>query len=538
MGEIIRNGSTIENGPLEASKLQPLFKQDSVKKKYLYKLFTNFFGLGINLVTQAIIPRGLGPKAYGDFNFLTNFFTQVVGFLDMGTSTAFYTKLSRRPQESSLVSFYLYFTVLVSLGAFGFVFLSIVTSVYTKLWPTQDIFYIYLAVGWGIVNWIVTVLNKVADACGVTISAELARVFQKVVGLVLIIFLYAFSQLNLTTFFYYQFFLYSVLGLLFVWIVRQYFSLQNRLLSMEQIRKYSREFYHYSHPLFIYSLVGLIVGLLDRWLLQIYAGSVQQGFYSLSYQIGALCFIFTSAMTPLFIRELSIAFGKSDFAKMAELFHRFIPLFYSIAAFFSCFIAVQADKVVYIFGGSKYEGAATTIAIMAFYPLHQTYGQLSGSVFLATEQTHSFRNIGLVMMIIGLPVTYFMIAPRALWGLGIGANGLAIKMVLINITWVNVQLYFNSRYLQFSFRKYLGLQFMSVACLLTIAFFTSYIVNKPLGLGKSFLLSFLLAGVLYTLVVLCLVYCVPAVFGVRRHEIQSMVRFLRDKLIAKYENLI
>lgn len=522
-----------QRSSIESELLKGEVKQDSLKKRYFYKLSTSLVGLAISMVTQTIIPRGLGPKAYGDFNFLTNFFTQVVGFLDMGTSTAFYTKLSRRQQESSLVSFYLYFVVIVALVAFGFVFLSIVTSIYTKLWPTQEIFYICLAVGWGVVNWVVVVLNKVADACGATVSAELARVFQRVLGLVLIIFLYAFSQLNLTTFFYYHFFLFSVLGLLFVWVVRKYYSLQNGWLNVEQIRKYSCEFYHYSHPLFIYSLVGLIVGLLDRWLLQIYAGSVQQGFYSLSYQIGALCFVFTSAMTPLFIREFSIAFGKSDFAQMAELFHRHIPLLYSIAAFFSCFIAVQADKVVYIFGGSKYEGAATTIAIMAFYPLHQTYGQLSGSVFLATEQTHSFRNIGLVMMIIGLPVTYFMIAPRALWGLGIGANGLAIKMVLINIVYVNVQLYFNSRYLKFSFRKYLGLQFMSVACLLTIAFFTSYIVNKPLGLGNSFLPSFLLAGVLYTLLVLCLVYCLPALFGVRRHDIQTMVRLLRDKLIVK-----
>ena len=99
------------------------------------------------------------------------------------------------------------------------------------------------------------------------------------------------------------------------------------------------------------------------------------------YQIGSLCFLFTGAMTPLFTRELSIAFSNGDLPRMAELFRRYIPMLYSIAAFFSCFIAVQADKVVYIFGGNKFEGAATAVTIMAFYPLHQTYGQLSGSVF-------------------------------------------------------------------------------------------------------------------------------------------------------------
>ena len=77
---------------------------DSLKKRYFAKLSANFAGFAMSLVTEAIVPRGLGPRAYGNFSFLSNFFTQVVGMLDMGTSTCFYTKLSRRQQEFGLVS--------------------------------------------------------------------------------------------------------------------------------------------------------------------------------------------------------------------------------------------------------------------------------------------------------------------------------------------------------------------------------------------------------------------------------------------------
>lgn len=535
MDEIIKNGSITENGPLEASKLQPFLKQDSLKKKYIFKLFANLFGLGMSFITQSIIPRGLGPKVYGDFNFLTNFFTQVVGFLDMGTSTAFYTKLSQRPREAALVSFYLYFSGFVFLGTFGFVFLSIATSVYTKLWPAQEIFYIYLAAVWGIVSWGVTVLNKMADAYGVTITAESARIFQRVLGLVLIILLYAFNQLNLTTFFNYQIFLFIVMGLLFVWIMRQNFSLQSWRLSAEQIRKYSNEFYHYSHPLFTFSLVGLIVGLLDRWLLQIYAGSVQQGFYGLSYQIGALCFFFTSALTPLFMRELSIAFGDGDLPKIAKLFRRYIPMLYSVAAFFSCFIAVQADKVVYILGGNNFEGSVTTVMIMAFYPLHQTYGQLSGSLFLATEQTYLYRNIGLVMMLIGLPVVYVMVAPKEHGGMELGANGLALKMVLLNITWVNVQLYFNAKFLKLPFLKYLSHQILSVGCLLMLAAIATFETKYLFSYYKdSVILNFVIAGILYTTMVVALIYWVPIVFGLKKQDIQFLIEKTRWQCWRNY----
>lgn len=54
--------------------------QDSLKKRYLAKLSANLIGLPISIVTQAIIPRGLGPKACGDFHFLSNFLPRLPVF--------------------------------------------------------------------------------------------------------------------------------------------------------------------------------------------------------------------------------------------------------------------------------------------------------------------------------------------------------------------------------------------------------------------------------------------------------------------------
>jgi hypothetical protein len=42
-------------------------------------------------------------------------------------------------------------------------------------------------------------------------------------------------------------------------------------------------------------------------------------------------------MTPLTIREFSVAFSHQDIGEMTRLFRRYIPLFYGIAAFFCCF---------------------------------------------------------------------------------------------------------------------------------------------------------------------------------------------------------
>lgn len=516
----------------QAKKYMRFNKEDSLKKRYLFKLGTNLVGMVIGIITQAIIPRGLGPKAYGDFNYISNFFTQIVGFLDMGTSVGFYTKLSKRPKESSLVSFYLYFSVIVSFVIVVFVMIAAMTSVHSILWPAQELIYIYLGVAWGILYWIVLVLSKMADAYGITVSTEIVQIFQKFFGLALIVLLYASHLLSLTNFFYYQFILFLVLCVAFIWVMeRSGFSFYNGWrLSREQIKVYAKEFYDYSHPLFSYAVVGLIVGILDRWLLQTYAGSVQQGFYSLSYQIGALCFLFTGAMTPLLTREFSIAFGSNDLSKMAVLFRRYIPLLYATAAYFSCFIALQADKVIYILGGSNYSGALLPVMIMAFYPIHQTYGQLSGAIFYATGQTALYRNIGILFMVAGLPITYVLIAPTQNMGLNAGAAGLALKMVVIQFVGVNVQLYFNARFLKLPFYRYLGHQVISVGSLLLVAAFASTIVSILPFFYGSMIMSFIAAGILYTLLVIGLVYCLPMLFGLRRNDIQSAMEYIQNKL--------
>ncbi len=505
---------------------------DSLKKRYLAKLSANLIGLVISVVTQAIIPRGLGPRAYGDFSFLSNFFVQVVNFLDMGSSIGFYTKLSQRQRNFGLVSFYLSFACLVSFFLIIFVGCIHVTDSYTTFLPDQKLFYIYLAAVWGILTWFVRIINKMADAYGVTVSTEIARIIQRGLALAIILVLFFTSQLNLVNFFFYHYFILMFLALAFIWVMeRKGYSLKQRWkLSHAQIRAYAKEFYHYSHPLFVYALVGLIVGILDRWMLQKFAGSVEQGFYGLSYQIGAVCFLFTSAMTPLIIREFSIAFGEKDLREMARLFRRYIPMLYAIAAYFACFIAVEADKVTLIMGGAKFHQATLAVAIMAFYPIHQTYGQLSGSVFYATGQTALYRNIGVTFMLIGLPVTYFLIAPQERFGLDAGATGLAIKMVVLQFIGVNVQLWFNARLLKLHFWRYMGHQVMSVGCLLGIALIAMVCVDRGLALQNKVFYSFFLAGVLYTIMVMVLSYYQPIFFGLKRQDIKFVVKSVRRKL--------
>jgi len=499
---------------------------DSLRKRYFAKLIANSFGLAIALVTEAIIPRGLGPKAYGDFFFLSDFFNRIVGFLDMGTSTGFYTKLSQRQEDFGLVAFYVSFVGLVSFLVFIIVVCMHVTGIYATLLPGQYPFYIYLAAVWGILTWLVQVLNKIADAYGVTVSAETARILQKGLGLVLILALFLTSYMNLASLFYYYFCILVFLALAFIWVMEHNGHSLRRSwrLSWSRIKAYTKELYDYSHPLFILSLVGLIVGFLERWMLQMYGGSVEQGFYGLSYKIGVVCFLFTGAMTPLITREFAIAFKDNNIHEMARLFRRYIPMLYSISAYFGCFISVQASKVTYIMGGDKFHQATLAVMIMAFYPIHQTYGQLSGSVFMATGQTGMYRNIAIAFSLIGLPLTYFLIAPGDKMGLDLGASGLAIKMVALQLVAVNVQLYLNARLLGLKFWRYVGHQVASMSAFLTLALLAGLAVDSVLRISDIVIVNFVSSGIVYSILVAGLLMVFPTIFGLNGDDMRSLKR--------------
>lgn len=510
--------------------------EDSLGKRYTSKLLSNFVGLVVALLIGAIIPRALGPKDYGDFSFLTNFFIQCLPLLTFSTSVGFYTKLSQRQKEFGLISFYWRINIFAFLLLFVFVFIAQSANIASLIWPNQNIDFIIMAVIYASLVWSINTLTQMADAQGLTVPIEIAKTLQKLIGLLVVLVLFFTNSLTLLTYYFYNYFIFFLLIVAYLLIIHrsEYSFISYWKLTKSQLTKYLKEFYDYSRPLFSYAIIGLFVGLFDRWFLQKYGGSVQQGFFSLALQVGALCFLFTGSMSSLITREFSVAFKQNNLVEMKRLFRKFVPLLYSISAFFGCFIAVEANVFVNIFGGSEYKNAVLPMIIMAFYPIHQTYGQLSGSVFYATGQTRIYSYIGVTFMLLGLPLVYFSIAPVYLYGFNLGATGLAIKLVLVQFIAVNVQLYYNSKFLNLSFFKYLAHQFISVILLVTLAVIAKYLTSYLFLNPDNELLTFLISGLLYSFLVILITYIYPQIFGLYKKDIH----YLRTKLGKLFKNKI
>ena len=511
------NGAAIENHELEEHPVE-----DSLLKRYSFKVGGGVFSLPINLAIQTMVVRALGPTGYGSYSFLTNFFTQVAGFFDCGTSLCFYTNLCKRPAEKLLVSFYWRFVGVVALFICGLV-LALVAIGQREIWPGQVRPYIYLAAILGIGTWILGIIEKILDAYSLSAPGEIARTLQRSVGVLLIGGLFWAGWLNLTWYFIAQ--LLMVGFLVFLWrrvlLMRGEELCPLKRLQAGLLKQYSTEFWYYSHPLLFYALVGMFTNIADRWLLQFFSGSIEQGFYGLSSQIGTIAFVFTAAMTPLLTREFAQAHHERDLPRMQRDFATHIPRFVTFTAFVCIFFASQAGAITSLFAGSQFSNAQNAVMLMCYYPIFQVYGQLSAAVFYATDQTGRYRDIGLCAMGFGMVLSLWLLGPKHIHCLQLGATGLAVKSLGTAVFAINTQLWFNAKFLKVSFLRFAAHQVAVVVGFTALAIGCRLIVGSYL---QSIAGGLVVSGLCYTVLSAIAIYITPSVVTISRTEIHSVLR--------------
>ena len=111
---------------------------ESAKTRIVFSFISNMLRGGFSFLAGLIVARGLGPNLYGDFIFLIASFAAIRQVLDLGTSSAFYTFLSNRPQGLKFLTFYLiwqFFQFLVPLLLIG---LLLPKDVLDQIWLGQE----------------------------------------------------------------------------------------------------------------------------------------------------------------------------------------------------------------------------------------------------------------------------------------------------------------------------------------------------------------------------------------------------------------
>jgi O-antigen/teichoic acid export membrane protein len=502
-----------------------------LRKHFFYKLITNFIRIPISFILQSIFPRILGPVAYGNFDFLVDNSNKIISFFDNGLSTAFYTRLSHKPEDLKLVKFFAWIVLFISLFYIAFVCISYISGIYLFIWPSQEFSFILLSALLGIVTFASNSILKMIDAFNLTVRGEWNRMIQLVISVVVCYFSFlVFKTLSLDQFFFLQILLIGILILGSILVLKHNAQkvIPSVVLSKADIKEYSRFFWNYSHPLLIYSFVGLFVGIGERWLLQIFGGSIQQGFFGLSFKVGAFVFLFTSAVIPLLTREFAILFGNTNLPSLQSLYIKNIKVLFFLATCLGVFSSLNANFIILILAGKGYEDAGIVVSIMAFYPIHQTLGQLNGSLFYSTNRTRDYRNIGIFFMPLSLIMSYFLIAPTKYFGLELGAEGLVYEMLIIQFLAVNVQLYSNMNFLNLKYWNIFWFQIIIIISVFTLGF----VEKKALVYFiKDEVINCLVFSVFFIFSLITLVFCIPKVIGVSKR--QEMYEFFKKRKLEQ-----
>lgn len=478
--------------------------EDSLKKRYGIKLASSILSGLINAGVLLLVPKSLGPTAFGNYTYLVQFFTQTMALLDAGTSTAFFTKLSSQDNKNELIKFY-------GLFVSTLFFLIVIFIIALVTFDFGDYFgegisskEVSLAILFCFCTWLSQVLFKVSDSFALTVKVELLKIVNKSIFLISIISIVFVSSLSSYTYYWVNiaFCILLMLSIL-VEFIRIGIISKNTYQVKINIIKNIVDFFKYSSPIFQFSVIGIFVGLLDIWMLKQFSGSDEVGFYGFSYSIAALSIVFTAALTPIITREFSVAYGKKDLVMISNIFKGYVPNLYLMATIIGVFISINSQDVILIFSDERFLSAQVTLSVIALYPLHQTYGQMTSSVLFSLEETRIYRTVGLVYSLIGLIVSFILI-----YYLDFGALGLVIKMVLIQFFIVNTQLVYICRMLDMKFYYFFVKQISSFVFCLIIAYVISCF---DFGINSE-LYRMIISGFIYSLTVLLAVFLFPKWF--------------------------
>lgn len=491
----------------------------SVRRRFAFTLGANLFRSLLGFSTGMLLARWLGPATYGNMAFLLGTFLGIRQLLDMGSSAAFFTFLSQRPRSKRFVrSFFGWLAVqfLIPLCVVGLLFPS---QWVETIWHGEQRGLVLLAFAAAFMqNSVWPVIQQAGESQRQTVWVQGVGVVVVGVHLLAVVLLWWLGMLGL----------YAIFGAI---------ALEYLLAAVVAHKRFSypqgseadpindtpepafRKYLGYCLPLIPYSLIGFAYEFADRWLLQHYGGSVEQAYYAVGAQFAGIALIATSSILRIFWKEIAEAHHQGNHVRTGMLYQKVSRILFLIGAIIAGFLIPWAEDLLHLILGAAYVGGATTLAIMFLYPVHQSMGQIGGTMLYATERVSLQVATGIIFMIVSMGVTYLVLAPgdAVVPGLGLASEGLALKMVAIQFIQVNIIAYIIARIWNWPFDwvyqpiSLLGCVGLGWAAHFTATGLVGHAWPLPVVMGAG--------GVLYLTLMGAFVYAMPWLAGLTRDEL-------------------
>jgi O-antigen/teichoic acid export membrane protein len=413
------------------------------------KLFTNSIVFLITVALSYLVPRTLGPATYGNFNYIHTLLTKVVNFFSLGTIQGFYTRISGDNREKWLVSLYLKFVFIQVILTGILLIFSLYFFPELLGFDGWNVVLYVLAFFYSLLMYVLNIFRQIFDAIGKTNISEYILLTQRILIAILVLAASTSGFLDLKV---YYVILASVLGITLMILLRILYKGGFFIKSYCSLRKlwfYVRYFKNYSSPIFLLSIVVLIVGVTERVLVQRYGGSTEQGYFGLGLAVSTVFGLLVASVVPIFTREASRFVKVNDTKSLQKAFVLHTNYMYHILSCVSVFLVFKIEILVPLIWGENFSDGSLAIGIMLLLPLHQLITQMSTAVLYSTSNTREIRKIGIPINILGILGFYIFLSVGSVH---ISSSvGLACKMLMLQFVSSNFYLLKVAKLLELEF---------------------------------------------------------------------------------------
>jgi O-antigen/teichoic acid export membrane protein len=498
----------------------------SVKTRFLVSVVSNGLRGIIGLASGLLIARGLNPSGYGDLMFLLGSFSAIRSLLDMGTSNAFYTFLSKHTQERR---FYLsYFAWLGLQFAITLLTIALIIpdTMFDRVWLGHDrgiVIIAFLASFMQQQVW--QTVGQIGESIRKTIKLQVMNIGIAMIYLAMILLLLITENISVGNILFLLIAQYVVATLLaYLFLKGDQSGLVEKETTLKQIIS---EYWVYCKPLIALSFLTFLYDFADKWMLQKFGGAAQQGFFQIANQISTVSLLATSSILSVFWKEIANALAKHDHARVAMLYRKISRGLVMLGAIITGLLLPWSEQIVSISLGQMYTQAWPVLAIMLLYPIHQSMGQIAGTMFFASGQTKKYMFVCMGVMLVFLPVSYLLLAPSTgvlIPGLGMGAIGIATKLVSLAIVSGNVQAWVVARYSGWKFDW--AYQLIGVPLMLLLGFLAKMLVGlqwdlEAMGMAEL-IVPVMLTAFIYLILVVWMLWLLPWLIGMGRREMMGL----------------
>jgi O-antigen/teichoic acid export membrane protein len=497
--------------------------EESVRRRYLVTLITQFVQLAGSIVTAGVVPRALRPSDFGNYSFLMNTASTIRTFLDPSASQAFFTFSSQERRSGSLTKLYGLVILIQMTVSFALMGVVAFAARLDSIWPGQRLDQILLITLLDWTMFLVLTLRQLGDSKGLTVHAQLISLAASVINVVGLLVLGSAGRLTIYTYIAMNMTSTLMIGVgLIRWLL-----VSNREITWagragDRLREYVSRWWGYASPLLLWEYYKPLLAYLSVYLLQRWYGSVEQGYFALASKWSAIILVFTSSALSIFWREIAHAVANGERERAARIYQRFTFLLFFLSVVLCAWLSFGSLYLIEILVGEEYTLAAPILAIMAFYPLQQTYGQLNIAALKGAEKTVDVRNLGILISIPDLILTYLLLAPvdAPIPGLNLGALGVAIKMVIYGLLSVQAYEWMSHKTFELNYSSTLIRKLGVLVVVLIIAWLTLWgSGNLMIDAGVTEIIALGGSSILYLVMIALIMIAKPDLAGLTRLEV-------------------